>query len=94
MKAAGASEAKELGKTFETLEKGSKTLGRGVATLDAGISIYDAVENPTTANIVKAGVKTTLAVLEYAGMVNPIVGVGLAILDASGATNWILNKVF
>ena len=84
-----AKKAGELGKGAEKYLKYTKILGRVTGIYGAGSSIYDAYRNPTTGNILKATFNTGMLFLR----VNPIVGLGIGILDATGVTNQFFNGV-
>jgi hypothetical protein len=59
--------------------------------LDAGLAIKQAYDNPTAGNITKAAFKTSLAVLEVYGKVNPAVGIILGVLDLTNATDAVFK---
>lgn len=64
-----------------------KNIGKLGGVIDAGVAIVQAINNPTPGNVTKALVKGTLAVLEFYGNINPVVGIITGILDLTGATD-------
>jgi uncharacterized protein RhaS with RHS repeats len=73
-------------------------VGKGIGIvgglIDAGISIKQAYDNPTAGNVTKAIFKSSLAVLEFYGRINPAVGIVLGILDATGATDELFKRLY
>ena len=67
----------------------TKNIGRATGILGAGLAWKDYFENRTTGGLIKALGTSGLAFAR----VNPFVGVGLGILDITGGSDWIYNKV-
>src|SRR5690554_4133106 len=85
-----AQQLTELNKArMNSIAKGANALGRAVGITGATIAVYDAFENPTTANIIKASVNVGLLFVRM----NPVTGVILGISDLSGFSDYIYNGV-
>ncbi len=84
-----AGKTSELSSTASKYLKYTKVLGRVTGIYSAGSSIYDAYRNPTTGNILKATFNTGMLFLR----VNPVIGLGIGVLDATGVTNQFFNGV-
>jgi hypothetical protein len=84
-----AKKAGELGEGAEKYLKYTKVLGRVVGGYGAVSSINDAIRNPTTGNILKATFNTGMLFMR----VNPLVGLSIGILDATGVTNQAFNGI-
>lgn len=83
-------------RTINTLGKGGakylntfKVLGKATGIASAGLAINDAIQNPTTGNIIQAFATTGLAFVR----INPVVGIGLGIMDATGASDYLFDQV-
>jgi hypothetical protein len=66
-----------------------KILGTVAGVSSASISIINAIENPTTGNLLKATISSTLVFVR----VNPLIGIGIGILDVTGASDVVYEKV-
>jgi hypothetical protein len=66
-----------------------KILGTVTGVSSAGISVINALENPTSGNLLKATVSTTLVFVR----VNPFIGIGIGIMDVTGASDVVYEKV-
>lgn len=85
-----AKELTDLNKArMNNIAKGANVLGRAVGVTGAAIAVYDAFENPTTANIIKASANVGLLFVRM----NPVTGVILGISDLSGFSDFIYNGV-
>ena len=85
-----AKELTDLNKArMNNIAKGANVLGRAVGVTGAAIAVYDAFENPTTANIIKASANVGLLFVRM----NPVTGVILGISDLSGFNDFIYNGV-
>jgi hypothetical protein len=74
---------------------------KGIAVVAGAIATYQAtkelIEHPTIGNGLKVAGNLAITILASASRLNPLVGVGLTILDLTGATDAIykgLGKVF
>lgn len=74
------------GAKYLSVVKGLGTALGVVGAVDAGIDFYN---NPTPGNFLKLSVNTALLV----GKVNPIVAVGVGLLDVTGATDYMYESV-
>ena len=74
---------------MNSIAKGANALSRAVGVTGAAIAVYDAFENPTTANIIKASVNVGLLFVRM----NPVTGIILGISDLSGFSDYIYNGV-
>ena len=84
-----AKKSGDIGKGGERYLSFTKALGKATGVVGAGIAWNDYYKNRTTGGLVKAFSNTGLVFLR----VNPFVGIGLGILDLSGGSDWIYNKV-
>lgn len=74
------------GSKYFNIVKGLGTALGVVGAVDAGIDFYN---NPTPGTFLKLSVNTALLV----GKVNPIVAVGVGLLDVTGATDYVYESV-
>jgi RHS repeat-associated protein len=81
----------DIGGGVNDLGKVTRGIGMVTGILDAGLAIKQAYDNPTAGNITKAAFKTSLAVLEVYGKVNPAVGIILGVLDLTNATDAVFK---
>lgn len=84
----------DIGKQGKVIKGYTKTVGRASSTYSAVSSIADAFENPSLKSAAKAAVHSTVFALQWASKLNPVAGIIIGILDISGGTDWILNKLF
>ncbi|MDZ4796384.1 MAG: RHS repeat-associated core domain-containing protein [Bacteroidota bacterium] len=80
-------EFKNIGKEGNKLLSKVEAVGVVGGYLDAGNAIYEAIENPTAGNIIKATFKSVLAVVKT----NPIVNLITSVADLTGLTDWIFK---
>ena len=83
-------------RTTNTLGKGGasylntfKIIGRATGIASAGLAINDAIQNPTTGNIIQAFATTGLALVR----INPLVGIGLGIMDVTGTSDYLYDQL-
>ncbi|GAA3968246.1 hypothetical protein GCM10022407_12960 [Hymenobacter antarcticus] len=81
--------ASEGAKGFETVGKVIDKVGKATGIVSVIKSTYEAVQNPTTGNILKATLDITLV----AAKVNPLIGVAAGFLDVSGAKDAMFRKL-
>jgi RHS repeat-associated protein len=81
----------DIGGGVNKLGKVTRGLGIVTGVIDAGLAIKQAYDNPTAGNITKAAFKTSLAVLEVYGKVNPAVGIVLGIMDLTQVTDAVFK---
>lgn len=79
----------ELSSTTSKYLRYTKILGKVTGVYSAGSSVYDAYRNPTAGNILKATFNTGMLFVR----VNPLVGLGIGILDATGVSNQVFNGI-
>jgi RHS repeat-associated protein len=80
----------DLGTTGSKVLSGVKVLGKFTGALGAATSVVTAIEHPTAGNILKAGVNVTLFLAKD---INPLVMIGLGILDITGVSDKIYSQV-
>jgi RHS repeat-associated protein len=73
--------------------KAVSNFGKLLGVYDAYNATQAAIDNPTLGNISKASFKIGLSALEIFSKVNPYVGVASAILDITGATDWLFGSL-
>ncbi len=78
-----------LGKGGATYLNTFKIIGRATGIASAGLAINDAIQNPTTGNIIQAFATTGLALVR----INPLVGIGLGIMDVTGASDYLYDQL-
>lgn len=83
-------------RTKNTLGKGGakylntfKIIGRATGIASAGLAINDAIQNPTTGNIIQAFATTGLALVR----INPLVGIGIGIMDVTRASDYLYDQL-
>jgi RHS repeat-associated protein len=81
----------DIGGGVNELGKVARGIGIVTGVIDAGLAIKQAYDKPTAGNITKAAFKTSLAVLEVYGKVNPAVGIVLGILDLTQVTDAVFK---
>ena len=79
----------ELNKGTQNYLKTFKVAGRALGIVGTGVAVYDAIQDPSTANLIKAGANVGLLIVRM----NPAVAVGLAVLDLTGASDYIYNGI-
>ena len=79
----------ELSSTASKYLKYTEILGKVCGVYGAYSSTIDAYRNPTTGNILKATFNTGMLFVR----VNPLVGLSIGILDATGVTNQVFNGI-
>jgi RHS repeat-associated protein len=88
---AGIESAGNLAKTMKYLGKAAGFVGAIASTMDAVNTFNDpkATQHQKAAAVIKAGASIVLAFVST----NPLVGIGLAILDATHVTDYIYGKL-
>jgi RHS repeat-associated protein len=81
----------DIGGGVNELGKVARGIGIVTGVIDAGLAIKQAYDKRTAGNITKAAFKTSLAVLEVYGKVNPAVGIVLGILDLTQVTDAVFK---
>lgn len=84
-----AAKSGELNKGTQNYLKTFKVAGRALGIVGTGVAVYDAIQDPSTANLIKAGANVGLLIVRM----NPAVAVGLAVLDLTGASDYIYNGI-
>ena len=69
--------------------KGVKLLGKFTGLTSAGFAWYDYINNPTTGNLIQAISNSGLVFLR----INPLIGIGVGILDVTGASDYIYDLI-
>ncbi len=82
-------DAKEFTPTASKMLKVTQAIGSAAGVISAVSSIHEAYENPTAANIIKAGVNSALVFAR----INPFVNLAIGIMDATGVSDKIYERV-
>lgn len=85
-----AQKSGDLGKSGEKYLKLTKGAGKFFGVTSAIVASKEFMDNRTIGNGIKAGVNITLAL---ARNINPFIGVGIGILDVTGASDAFYNKL-
>ena len=84
-----AQKTANVGKSGEKYLSLTKAIGKVSGITGTGIAWYDYFNKPTTGGLVKAFSNTGLMIVR----INPLIGVGIGIMDLTGGSDWIYNRV-
>ena len=82
-------DAKEFTPTASKMLKATQVIGSAAGVVSAVSSVMEAYGNPTTGNLIKAGVNTALVIAR----INPFVTLTVGIMDATGISDKIYEGV-